>query len=250
MDSSSDKTASGSLGLGSALTSGSLGLGEIVGKETIISEAYSLLDSGKQLLMESSSNSIPQAVSDLAECCELLAKVYGETGEECAEAYYYYGKALLEESRLESRVLGNALDGVDMDAEDPVVDADMVEDPETMSKDEKLEVEGQVAEALEENFESHDRVARTHTPVAEDAEDEDAMEEDGQDEVEAVEGEEAPTKTEEKVEDMEDEDPGNLQLAWEMLELAKVAYTKTAENNEGDKKKELQAKLCETYLGP
>merc|ERR1719187_1139181 len=118
-----------------------------------------------------------------------------------------------------------------------------------MTKDEKLEVEGQVAEALEENFESHDRVARTHTPVAEDAEDEDAMEEDGQDEVEAVEGEEAPTKTEEKVEDMEDEDPGNLQLAWEMLELAKVAYTKTAENNEGDKKKELQAKLCETYLG-
>jgi len=214
------------------------------------STGLSLLSSGKRHLLVSA---IPLAVSDLAESCEILSKVFGETGEECAESYLYYGKALLELSRLESRVLGNALDGVDMDAEDSG-DASMVEDPEKMTKDEKIEVEDKVAEALEENFETHDRIARTHFPGQEDLEMEDgsAMDQDSQDE----EGDKAPnedqdkvTETEEKAEDMEDEDPSNLQLAWEMLELAKVVYSKTAEAATGDKKKELVAKLCESYLG-
>jgi len=206
-----------------------------------ISSAQSLLISGKKHLLLST---VPAAVSDFAEACELLAKVYGETAVECGESYYYYGKALLELSRLESGVLGNALGGVDIDVEDKDCESSTVEDPDKLSKDEKLEVEDQVAEALEENFENHDRVAKIHSSGGLDEEEED-MDED-EEECKETEGEEV--KTEEKAEEMEDEDPGNLQLAWEMLELAKVVYSKAAETSEGDSKAGYVAKLCESLL--
>jgi len=210
----------------------------------MLSSGQSLLASGKRHLLVCS---FPAAVSDLAESCELLAKVHGETASECGEAYYYYGKALLELSRVENQVLGNALQGVDMDAEEPAGDA-MVEDPEKVTKDEKIEIEDKVAEALEENFENHDRIARAHTAQTE----EDAMEEDDNEEgedSEKTEDKAEGTEKGEKAENMDDEDPSNLQLAWEMLELAKVVYGKVAENGTGDEKSSAQARLCEAYLG-
>merc|ERR1719273_3010844 len=47
------------------------------------------------------------AVTSLALACELLGKHYGETAFECGEAYYYYGKALLDLARQEGQVIDN-----------------------------------------------------------------------------------------------------------------------------------------------
>merc|ERR1712096_178485 len=108
-------------------------------------EATTHLATGKRHLLVSD---IPSAVSSLAQACELFTGHFGETAKECAENYFYYGKSLLELSRMESGVLGNALEGVPEEGDDKV-NTSQVEDPEKLTKDEKTEVEHKVAEALD-----------------------------------------------------------------------------------------------------
>lgn len=235
-------------------------------------EAATVLANGKRNLLVSD---VPLAVSSLGEACELFTKVYGETAAECAEAYFYYGKALLEMARLESGVLGNALDGVP-DEEDRAENS-QVEDPEKMTEDEKVEVEEKVTEALDENFDKHDKIAKIHKGEelngdGDKSEGEDESQDEAEQEGEAEKEDEADKKNGEtesaeksegkeaekpkvddeaageamETEDAEDEeDPSNLQLAWEMLELAKVVYTNTAETS---KEPEVLKRLCETYM--
>merc|ERR1711887_203587 len=118
-----------------------------------------------------------------------LVTLKGEMGVECAEAYFYYGKALLELSRVESGVLGNALDGVNMDAETLPTKGVVVEDAEGLPTEKKAEIEEKVADALADNFDKHEMLAKAHN--AENT-----------------------------------EEPGNLEQAWQMFDLAKVIYGK------------------------
>ena len=143
-----------------------------------------------------------------------MAKHKGEMAAECAEAYFYYGKALLELSRVESGVLGNALDGVDMETKPTDVKDALVEDTEAMTTDEKSEIEEKVADALEENFEKHDIVAKAHTG--------DNTEEETEEEDEVMEGEKVGDEMETDAEKA-DAEAGNLEQAWQMFDLAKVS---------------------------
>jgi len=239
--------------------------------EELKAAAFATLASGKRHLLVSD---IPLAVTTLGEACELHSNVFGETAAEMAEVYFYYGKALLEMARLESGVLGNALDGV---PEEDEGDDGQVEDPEKLTEEEKEEVESKVIDALGENFEKHDKIAKIHQGVVNG----DGVEEEGDDEDESGDGEEAengeaaaengekekngeePTASDEKAESdveggekegedksaqdaEEEDDPSNLQLAWEMLELAKVVYTKTVETEKDNL--EVGRRLCETYM--
>ena len=181
--------------------------------------AIELLNEGKRDLLMSA---IPDALANFSKCCEMLVALKGEMAEECAEAYFYYGRALLELSRVESGVLGNALDGVDMDADASrtktsptkgviVEDADgmpVVEDAEGMPTEKKAEIEEKVADALEENFDKHEMLAKAHNA---DNTEETTEEETGEDKMETD-----SEKTEE---------PGNLEQAWQMFDLAKVRNT-------------------------
>lgn len=73
-----------------------------------MTEAMHHLASGKRNLAVQDVNA---AVTSLESACKLLGEQYGEVANECGEAYFYYGKALLEMARLESGVLSNAFDG-------------------------------------------------------------------------------------------------------------------------------------------
>jgi len=251
-------------------------------------DAKTHLVTGKRHLLVSD---VPAAVTSLAQACELLSTQFGETAKECAESYYYYGKALLELSRLESGVLGNALDGVPEEGDE--ANTSQVEDPAKMTEDEKKEVEEKVGEALEENFqeslqkkdekdeseekkegkakseesqagesksegskageagksEESKEMETTEDEGMEEGDDSEADESNGEDmdaDKSTTEGADITKGHSDEKKD-EEEEPSNLQLAWEMLELAKVVYTKQVESSEGNKA-ETEEKLCSTML--
>merc|ERR1712025_593343 len=212
-------------------------------------EASTCLTTGKRHLLV---NDVPAAVAEFAQACELLSAEFGETAKECAESYYYYGKSLLEMSRLESGVLGNALDGVP--EEEDEANNSKVEDPAKMTEEEKKEVEEKVGEALNQNFDELEKKAeeklaeeaakqgKSDEKEAEEDDEESQEEMDTEKDAEKKDGEEE--KSAENKE--EEEEPSNLQLAWEMLELAKVVYTKQMESADEKNKKDIEEKFADT----
>merc|ERR1712240_394739 len=221
-------------------------------------EASTCLTKGKRHLLV---NDVPAAVAEFAQACELLSAEFGETAKECAESYYYYGKSLLEMSRLESGVLGNALDGVP--EEEDEANNSKVEDPAKMTEEEKKEVEEKVGEALNQNYDelekkAEEKLAEEAAKQGKSEEDEgmeegDDSQEDDEESPEEMDTEKDAEKKdgdeEKSVENKEEEEePSNLQLAWEMLELAKVVYTKQMESADEKNKKDIEEKLCRSIL--
>jgi len=237
----------------------------------VMESASHLLVTGKRNLLVSD---VPSAVAVFAQACEMLSSKFGETAKECAEAYFYYGKSLLELSRMESGVLGNALDGVP--EEDDGANDSKIEDPGKMTEDEKEKITDQVVEALDENAESLEKQKESKTKdegsskstdstdTSAKAEDEGiekdkkegATEDEQGDEVSSMdegtedeeEGTEEGTEEGKAEEEIKDDEPSNLQLAWEMLELAKVVYTKQIESGELENKAQIEERLCSTII--
>jgi len=184
----------------------------------------------------------PNAAESLAHACHFLASQYGETGVECADAYFHYGKALLEMGRMEAGVLGNALEGVPDEEDESSSNNEMTED-------EKEDVGVKVMEALEENFEIHEEkineLVSGHSKV--DCEEDSSEDEDDMDDEEVHVHHDDAMETDKPSEEksMEDEDPSNLERAWEILELAKNIYSKMASTStHADNIR----KLCDTLL--
>ncbi|XP_033861907.3 histone-binding protein N1/N2-like isoform X3 [Acipenser ruthenus] len=147
----------------------------------VLEEASKLIGTGnKNLVM----GDVPAAVNAFQEACGMLAQKYGDTADECAEAFFLCGKSLLELARVENGVLGNALEGVP-------------EEEEGVEEEKKEDSKIESADNLDDGEEG----------------DEEEEDEEGEGEATAEDGKES-----------EEEEVGNLQLAWEMLEIAKVIY--------------------------
>jgi len=213
-------------------------------KEQIIAVDH-LMEGKRYMLVKD----FPNAAESLAHACHFLASQYGETGVECADAYFHYGKALLEMGRMEAGVLGNALEGVP--EEEDELNIESIESSEKLTEDEKEDVGVKVMEALEENFEIHEEkineLVSGHSKV--DCEEDSSEDEDDMEDEEEVHHDAMETDKPSEEKSMEDEDPSNLERAWEILELAKNIYSKlaatpTAPNSQADNIR----KLCDTLL--
>jgi len=194
--------------------------------------ATSLLYSGRRLLRHGDYHN---AAAELAASCEHFAKVFGESAEECGEAYLEYGKALAEVSRVENEVLTHAMEDVSL--EQAAATDNQVEDPEKVTEEEKANVQKTVAEALKENFDRHHNIAKHHF-----VDYEEEQTEESENSKNSMETDAAPETSEEA------EETTNLQLAWEMLELAKAIFTKKAKVCEGEKRVEVEARRLEAAM--
>ncbi|XP_070601105.1 nuclear autoantigenic sperm protein isoform X2 [Erythrolamprus reginae] len=110
-------------------------------------EAKRLLGLGQKNLVM---GDIPSAVNAFQEAASLLGKKYGETANECAEAFFFYGKSLLELARMENGVLGNALEGVQVEEEEEKVKDSTVESA-NVDEEAREELRDQVYNAMGEN---------------------------------------------------------------------------------------------------
>ncbi|KAL0966288.1 hypothetical protein UPYG_G00293420 [Umbra pygmaea] len=257
----------------------------------VMEEASKLIGAGKRHLVM---GDVVSAVNVLQEACGMLAKQYGDTADECAEAFFLCGKALLELARMENGVLGNALTGVPEDDEEGVEDekpkdsniesTDNVDEKtrdelrvqvyDAMAEEEKNgekrpdsdksaveETEGEqvgqtangqnseektTGENCDETKDGETKDGETKDGETKDGETKDGETKDGEtkdgemkeslekeeDEDDDADGDDDDDddkgeRTEEKEDNPEDsdgEEVGNLQLAWEMLEVAKVIY--------------------------
>ncbi|XP_034469366.1 histone-binding protein N1/N2-like isoform X4 [Hippoglossus hippoglossus] len=111
-------------------------------------EANKLIGTGKKHLVM---GKVVEAVSALQEACGMLAKKYGDTADECGEAFFWCGKALLDLARMENSVLGNALEGVPEEEEEEEKPKDSnVESTENIDEKTRDELRVQVYDAMAE----------------------------------------------------------------------------------------------------
>ena len=85
-------------------------------------------------------------MNNIGEACKVFSGKYGELDPQCAEVYFFYGRALLELARVENTVLGNALNGVPEDT--GPIDDSRYGNPEDVAADEKKEISEKVIDAL------------------------------------------------------------------------------------------------------
>jgi len=197
-------------------------------------------------------NKYDESVNNFGDACKIYSAKYGEMDSQCADIYYFYGRALLELARVENTVLGNALNGVP--EETGPIDDSRYGNPDDVAAEEKIEISEKVIDALCENPDDAKTEAAattttettecekpiettTEAPIAtetateETGEAEAEGEEEGEEEEEA-EGEEEDIRNDEQVKDeAEAEDISNLQRSWEMFELAKLIFSKSFEND-------------------
>ncbi|CAL8143788.1 unnamed protein product [Orchesella dallaii] len=218
----------------------------ILSKEEVMKQAINSLVQGKRHLVVKDFQS---AIDSLGESCRLLSESGAHiTCFENAEAHFFYGKALLEQSRLEMGVLETPDLGKSEDnSEDESEDEDKSEEEDEDSEEAeaaadvlKLDGEAESSEATANGTsdEAKSKPASTPQESAVTSTDE-AKQNDVQEQevdlntpsptVDQVVDNEVPSTSSGLIADAmaekaAEDELNNLELAWEVLEVAKIGY--------------------------
>ncbi|KAM9762842.1 nuclear autoantigenic sperm protein isoform 1-T1 [Menidia menidia] len=114
----------------------------------VMEEAKKLIGTGKRHLVM---GDVVSAVGVFQDACGMLAAKYGDTADECGEAFFLCGKSLLELARMENSVLGNALEGVPEESEEEQQPSNPnIESADNLDEKTRDELRKQVYDAMAE----------------------------------------------------------------------------------------------------
>lgn len=91
-------------------------------------------------------NKYDESVNNIGDACKIYSAKFGEMDPQCAEIYFFYGRALLELARVENTVLGNAMTGVPED--DTPINDSRYGNPDDVAEEEQNEICEKVIDAL------------------------------------------------------------------------------------------------------
>lgn len=182
--------------------------------------AEQLLTDGKRHLII---KDFQEAVDVLSEACSLFGTIYSELDEKCAEAYFNYGCALLELSKSQISPVG--LEEKHEEENDDESSTEEMDSNNVTSEDNKASISDVTNEIEKEETDNVDDTKSTEKK-------ENLQEETSDDVKENKVGEQSTEKEDMSVdegekpdeEDVGEDEVNDLQIAWEMLELAKVIY--------------------------
>merc|ERR1712127_552157 len=106
-------------------------------------------------------NKYDESVNNIGDACKIYSSKFGEMDSQCAEVYFFYGRALLELARVENTVLGNALNGVPED--DTPINDSRYGNPDDVAEAEKEDITEKVIDALCEERKPEDKATTEAT---------------------------------------------------------------------------------------
>ncbi|KAL7891286.1 hypothetical protein AOLI_G00007620 [Acnodon oligacanthus] len=178
----------------------------------VAEEAKKLIGTGNRHLVM---GDVVSAVSVFQEACAMLAEKYGDTADECGEAFFLCGKSLLELARMENTVLGNALEGVPEESseEGEKQNDSKIESADNLDEKTRDELREQVYDAMSEDKRDSDGEVKKEEQEVKDTGDVQALKQDNTDSssknetespIEKGDASESPVKSEQKAAENEE----------------------------------------------
>lgn len=179
----------------------------LVTKEDKVAEAKELFGRGsRNFCMKQYS----EAADDLSACCAIYSDLYGPTSDECGLPYLMYAKSLTALGKDENNLIvpGEEEEEGEEDDEEEGGEEDGEGEGEEKESEEKMETAEEKSGENGEDKKEEPEAGSSSKPVVDDAQPGPSTSTNGGEQAEATE------------EDEEEKGGGNLEVAWEILELA------------------------------